>query len=41
VALLLVGGVLRIWPLFVLRARFGAEYDAYRQRTLRLIPGLH
>jgi protein-S-isoprenylcysteine O-methyltransferase Ste14 len=25
----------------LLAARFGAEYDAYRQRTWRLIPGLY
>jgi protein-S-isoprenylcysteine O-methyltransferase Ste14 len=25
----------------LLRARFGAEYEAYRQRTWRLIPGLY
>ena len=25
----------------LLRARFGAEYDAYRSRTSRLIPGLY
>jgi len=25
----------------LLRAQFGAEYDAYRARTSRLIPGLY
>jgi protein-S-isoprenylcysteine O-methyltransferase Ste14 len=25
----------------LLRAQFGAEYDAYRARTARLIPGLY
>ena len=25
----------------LLRAQFGAEYDAYRARTSRMIPGLH
>jgi len=25
----------------LLRSQFGAEYDAYRERTSRLIPGLY
>ncbi|MGE0854338.1 MAG: isoprenylcysteine carboxylmethyltransferase family protein [Hyphomicrobiaceae bacterium] len=25
----------------LLRAQFGAEYDAYRARTWRLVPGLY
>ena len=70
VALFAAGGLLRIWPVFVLGRRFsglvaiqpghtlpllarihaeerllhtqfGDEYDAYRSRTSRLIPGMY